>query len=175
MRPAALSGWAMKAAWEPSTDSVTASARLAMKRSASGGMALSCADTKYHEGRVFQPATVAFSVRAARLSGRWVTAIVVARSAGRSAQKVRWDSSILMNRSGPPAAPGASYGLGTEVEARSEGGNGSWTLAQLSPSSSANAERKTSPATSLTAGGGGGGGGPPAEAAGAAWEMTAPP
>jgi hypothetical protein len=98
----------MNAAWEPSTDSATASARLAMKRSASGGMALSCADTKYHEGRSFHPATVAFSVRAARLSGRWLTAIVAARSAGRSAQKVRWNSSILMNRSGPPAAPGAS-------------------------------------------------------------------
>ena len=35
-----------------------------------GGMALSCADTMYHVGRAFQPATVAFSVRAARLSGR---------------------------------------------------------------------------------------------------------
>src|SRR6478735_5840926 len=161
MRPAATSGWAMNAAWEPSTVSATASARLAMKRSASGAMALSCADTRYHEGRSFQPATVAFSVRAARLSGRWLTAIVAARSLDRSAQKVRWNSSILMNRSGPPAAPGASYGLGTEVEAKIEAGNGSWTLAQLSPASSANAERKTSPATSLTTV--------------AAWEMTAPP
>ena len=113
----------MNAAWDPSTDSATASARIAMKRSASGGMALSCTDTKYHEGRSFHPATVAFSVRAARLSGRWLTAIVAARSAGKSAQKVRWNSSILMNRSGPPAAPGASYGLGTEVEAKSEAGN----------------------------------------------------
>src|ERR1700681_4360744 len=161
MRPAATSGWAMNAAWEPSTDSVTAAARFAMKRSASGAMALSCADTKYHEGRSLHPATVAFSVRAARLSGRWLTAIVAARSSGRSAQKVRWNSSILINRSGPPAAPGASYGLGTEVEATSEDGNGSWTLAQLSPASSANADRNTSPATYLTAG--------------AAWEMTAPP
>src|SRR5260370_35379063 len=151
----------MNAAWAPSPDSVTAAARLAMKRSASGEMALSCADTKYHERRSFHPATVAFSVRAARLSGRGLNAIVAARSWGRSAQKVRWNSSILMNRSGPPAAPGASYGLATEVEAKSEGGNGSWTLAQLSPASSANAERKTSPATSLTAG--------------AAWEITAPP
>src|ERR1700694_3845744 len=139
MRPAATSGWAMNAAWEPSTGWVTASARLAMKRAASGGMALSCADTKYHEGRSFHPATVAFSVRAARLSGRWLTAIVAARSAGKSAQKVRWNSSILMNRSGPPAAPGASYVLGTEVEARSEAGNGSWTLAQLLPPSRADA------------------------------------
>src|SRR6202171_6254047 len=151
----------MNAAWEPSTDSVTAAARLAMKRSASGEMALSCADTKYHDGRSFHPATVAVSVRAAKLSGRWLTAIVAARSAGKSAQKVRWNSSILMNSSGPPAAPGASYGLATEVEAKSEGGNGSWTLAQLPPASSANAERKTSPVPSLTAG--------------AAWEMTAPP
>src|SRR3984893_3026986 len=144
----------MNAAWEPSTDSVTAAARLAMKRSASGEMALSCAETKYPEGGSFHPATVAFSVRAARLSGRWLTAIVAASSSGKSAQKVRWNSSILMNRSGPPAAPGALYGLGTEVEAKSEAGNGSWTLAQLSPVSSANAERKTSPVTALTAGAG---------------------
>src|SRR6266853_992090 len=151
----------MNAAWEPYTESVTAAARLAMKRSASGEMALSCADTKYHEGRSFHPATVAFSVRAARLSGRWLTAIVAATSSGRSAQKVRWKSAILMNRSGPPAAPGASYGLAIEVDASNEGGNGSCTLAQLSPSSSPNAARKTSPVTSLTAG--------------AASEITAPP
>ena len=46
----------------PFTDSVTASTRLAMNRSASGGMALSCSETMYHEGRFFQPAAVALSV-----------------------------------------------------------------------------------------------------------------
>jgi hypothetical protein len=45
-------------------------ALLAMKRSQSGGMALSCSETMYHDGRFFQPATVAFSVNAAALTGR---------------------------------------------------------------------------------------------------------
>jgi hypothetical protein len=61
----------------------------------------------YQVGRSFQPATVAFSVRAAALSGRWLTAMGAAASAGRSAQNVWWNSGILMNRSGPPEAPGA--------------------------------------------------------------------
>src|ERR1700678_1275766 len=141
MSPAATSGRAMYAAWEPSTDSVTASALLAMNRWASGGRALSCSDTMYHDGRFFQPAMVAGSVSAAELRGRWLTAIVAARSSATSAQKVRWKSAILMNRSGPPAAPGASYGLGTDVDASNEGGNSPSTLAQLSPSSRANADR----------------------------------
>jgi len=44
--------------------------RLAMNRSASGGMALSCSETLYHEGRYSQPAAVALSVNAAALRGR---------------------------------------------------------------------------------------------------------
>src|ERR1700731_2089062 len=132
-----------------------------MKRSQSGGMALSFSETMYHVGRSFQPAIVAFSVRAAALSGRWLTAMRAATSAGKSAQNVSWNSEILMNRSGPPGAPGASYGLGTLVDASNDAGKGSWTLAQLSPSSSAKAERKTRAMTSLTDG--------------AAWEITAPP
>ena len=47
------------------------------------------------------------------------------------------------------------------AEASNEGGNGSATLAQVSPSSSANAERNTKARTSFTVG--------------AACEMTAPP
>src|SRR5271155_3352597 len=151
----------MKAAWEPSTDSVTASIRFAMKRSASGGIALSCSDTMYHVGRSFQPTRLAGSVMAAALSGRWLTAIGPATSIGRSAQKVSWKSGILMKRSGPPAAPGASYDVGSEVVAPSDGGDGSCTLAQLSPESRAKAERNTRPLTSSI----------PGEAC----EMTAPP
>jgi hypothetical protein len=41
IKPDATSGWAMKAACEPSTDSVTAFILSAMKRSQSGGIALS--------------------------------------------------------------------------------------------------------------------------------------
>jgi hypothetical protein len=71
-----------------------------MNRWQSGGMALSCPESKYQAGRLFQPATVAFAVRAAALSGRWLTAIGAATSAGSSAQNIWWKAAILMNRSG---------------------------------------------------------------------------
>src|ERR1700683_5019008 len=132
-----------------------------MKRSQSGGIALSWSDTRYQVGRSRQPTADGVSVHAAAARGRWLTAIGPATSSLGSAQKVSWNCSILMNRSGPPAAPGASYGLATLVVASSEGGNGSITLTQLSPSSSANAARNTKARTSFTVG--------------AAWEMTAPP
>src|ERR1700683_4187695 len=132
-----------------------------MKRSQSGGIALSCSDTRNQLGTSRQPTADAFSVNAAAERGRWLTAIGPATSSLRSAQKTSWNRSILMKRSGPPAAPGASYGLGTLLVASSEGGNGSITLTQLSPSSSANAARNTKARTSFTVG--------------AAWEMTAPP
>ena len=69
MKSAATSGWAMNAACEPATDIVIAFILLAMKRWASGWMALSCSDTMYHAGRFFQP-EVAFSVKAASGSDR---------------------------------------------------------------------------------------------------------
>ena len=47
MKPATVTGWAMKAVWEPAIDLVVAPMRSAMNRSASGGMALSCSDTRY--------------------------------------------------------------------------------------------------------------------------------
>jgi hypothetical protein len=43
---------------------------------------------------------VAFSARAAALSGRWLAAIGAATSAERSAQNIWWKAAILMNRSG---------------------------------------------------------------------------
>src|ERR1700731_1786437 len=132
-----------------------------MKRSQSGGIELSRSDTKYQLGRSRQPTADAGSVNAAAARGRWLTAIGPAMSSLRSAQKASWKSSILMNRSGPPTAPGASYGLGTLVVASSEGGYGSITLTQVSPSSRANPAKNTRVWTSFTAG--------------AAWEMTAPP
>lgn len=69
-----MSGWAMNATHEPSTDSATAPMRCAMKHSESGGMALSRSETMYQLGRFFHPATVAASVKAAAASGRWLTA-----------------------------------------------------------------------------------------------------
>src|ERR1700722_11222860 len=66
MRPAAMSGWAMNAACDPPLAvSTTALARSAMKRSQSGGMALSCSETMYHDGRFFQPTTGGVSGRGA--------------------------------------------------------------------------------------------------------------
>ncbi len=81
MKPATRTGWAMNAVWDPSISSVTAPIRWAMNRSASGGMALSCCDTRNQLGLVFQAAWVAFSVSAASDSGRWVAYITSARSA----------------------------------------------------------------------------------------------
>jgi hypothetical protein len=53
--PAAISGGPMNAACDPPlTDSTLASIRLAMNRSQSGGMALSCSETMHHVGRSFQ-------------------------------------------------------------------------------------------------------------------------
>src|ERR1700722_65306 len=132
-----------------------------MKRSQSDGIALSRSDTRYQLGRSRQPTADAGSLNAAAARGRWLTAIGRAMSSLRSAQKVWWNCSILMNRSGPPAAPGASYGLAPFVVASMEGGKGSITLAQPSPSSGAKADRYTSARTSFTVG--------------AAWEITAPP
>ena len=72
MKAATATGWAMNAVCDPAMDLVVAPIRSAMNRSASGAMALSCSATRYHDGVVFQPAAVAFSVSAASDSGRWV-------------------------------------------------------------------------------------------------------
>src|ERR1700730_17305259 len=129
MKLAARTGLAMNAVCDPLIDSATAPMRSAMNRSASGGIALSCSDTRNQEGVVFQPAAVAFSVSAASESGRWVANMTSARSTGTSAQNVSRNCSLAMYRSGPCGAPGASYGVGREVEASMDGGNGSCTLA----------------------------------------------
>lgn len=60
IRLAAMSGRAMNAACDPPlTDSMLAFIRMAMNRSQSGRMALSCPQTIYQAGRSFQPAMVA--------------------------------------------------------------------------------------------------------------------
>jgi hypothetical protein len=70
--------------------------RWAMNRSASGGMALSCSDTRDQEGLVLHPAAVAFSVSAAAESGRCVANMTAARSIGTSAQNVSRNCSFEM-------------------------------------------------------------------------------
>lgn len=65
--------WAMNAVWEPSICSVVAFMRSAIKASALGDIALSLSDTKNHDGIVFQPAAVAFSLKVAAANGRCVT------------------------------------------------------------------------------------------------------
>ena len=79
-----------------------------MNRWASGAIALSCLATRYQEGMAFHPAAVAFSVRAATASGRWVAYMTWAKSTGTSAQKVSRNWPSPMNRSGPSLAPSAS-------------------------------------------------------------------
>ena len=96
MNFATATGWAMNTVCEPARDLVVAPMRSAMNRSASGGMALSFSDTRYQDGFVFHPAAVAFSVRAASDSGRWVAHIASAMSTGASAQNVSRNRSLLM-------------------------------------------------------------------------------
>ena len=55
--------------------------------------------------------------------------MIAPSSSDRSAQNVRWNSAILMERSGPPAAPGASYGVGTFVVASALLGSGDFQQA----------------------------------------------
>src|SRR6266568_4881614 len=82
MNSATATGRAMQTVCEPATDLVVAPMLSAMNRCASGGMALSFSDTSYHDGFVFHPAAVAFSVRAPSESGRCVAQIASAVSTG---------------------------------------------------------------------------------------------
>src|SRR6201997_1611783 len=96
IKPATATGWAMNAVCEPAMDLVVAPMRSAMNRSQSGGMALSCSDTRNQDGFVFQPAAVAFSVSAASDSGRCVAHMTSAASTGTSAQNVSRNRSLVM-------------------------------------------------------------------------------
>ena len=60
----------MNATCESCTVCVVAPIRSAMKRSASGLMAWSPAETRYHDGIDFQPAAEQFSLRVAAATGR---------------------------------------------------------------------------------------------------------
>jgi len=56
MKLATGTGWEMNAQWDALISSVVAFIRSAKNRSASGGMALSCSETRNQDGRVSQPA-----------------------------------------------------------------------------------------------------------------------
>src|ERR1700683_5233361 len=56
MRSTVSCGWLMKATWELLTSTVCAPARVAIARSATGGIALSLLATMYQLRSVFQPA-----------------------------------------------------------------------------------------------------------------------
>ena len=86
----------MKAVCDPSIISVVAPIRWAMNRSASGGMALSCSETRNQDGLDFHPAAVAFSLSAAAASGRWVANMTSATSTGTSAQNVSRNPALPM-------------------------------------------------------------------------------
>src|SRR5258707_14046136 len=101
MNSATATGWAMNAVCEPAIDLVVAPMRSAMNRSAPGAMALSCSETRYHDGLFFQPAAVAFSVSAASDSGRWVANITSAEPTGTAAEKAARNRSLQLWGSGP--------------------------------------------------------------------------
>jgi hypothetical protein len=70
MELATATGWEMNAQWDPLISSVVAFIRSAKNRSASGGMALSCSETRNQDGCSRYPTAVHFSVNAASDSGR---------------------------------------------------------------------------------------------------------
>src|SRR5258708_39073657 len=84
MKDATATDWAMNAVCEPVIHSVVAPIRSAMNRSASGGMALSCSDTRHQDGLVFHPAAAALSVSASIDNDRCVAHITAARAAATS-------------------------------------------------------------------------------------------
>ena len=140
--------------------SVVAPIRCAMNRSASGEIALSCSETRNQDGLLFQPAAVAFSLSAATESGRWVEHDIghVHRHVGAE----RLPELLLLDvQIGTARGAGRVVGSRAAVLASRGGGNGCCTLAQLSPTSSPNAARKTRPVTFSR----------PADA----WPITAPP
>ena len=99
----------------------------------------------YQDGSPFQPATVAFSLNEAAISGRWLAnrhrvGEAIRQVGAKGLLEIR-DVDEQVRPCGH--APGASLGVAVVTDAASEGGNGSCTLAQLSPTSSAKAARKT--------------------------------
>ena len=74
---------------EASTSIVSAPARSAINRSASGGIALSAVATMAHEGSDFPTAASARSSKIAA-NGRWLTARTSMASVGRSAANASW-------------------------------------------------------------------------------------
>src|SRR5216684_3824261 len=89
-------GWETIAAWDESIWTVWACIRVAMKRSAAGGIAWSWLATRYQDGMVFQAGTPEGSLRVASAPGRWVAAITAAVASEQSAQKACWKTAGLM-------------------------------------------------------------------------------
>ena len=71
------SGCETMEAWEAETTSIVAVARSAMKRCVAGGIALSSAPTRYHEGIDFHAGGPDGALSAAALHGRWVAAMTL--------------------------------------------------------------------------------------------------
>ena len=82
MRSVVSCGWLMKATWELLISTVCAPARVAIARSATGGIALSLLATMYQLGSVFQPAGPDGTPRHDNATGRWLTAITAASGHG---------------------------------------------------------------------------------------------
>jgi len=89
-------GWLTMAAWELSISMVLACVRAAMKRSASGGMALSLTAMRYQEGMVLQAGGPERASRDDTAAGRWVAAITAAVALETSAAKMARNDASLM-------------------------------------------------------------------------------
>ena len=96
IRAVATSGWEIIATCEALISSIVEPARVAMNRSASGVIALSCRPTSAHDGVVFQAAAVVGSAPLAAAAGRCAAHMIAAVFAETSAQNASRNMSFLM-------------------------------------------------------------------------------
>src|SRR3954462_14081571 len=100
---------------EELNSSIVAPARSAIKRSASGVIALSWRPMSAHDGTVFQAAAVVGSAPLAAAAGRCAAHMIAAVFAERSAQKASWNMSLLMETSTSFSPNGGNFLYSTAV------------------------------------------------------------
>src|SRR5258706_6796823 len=136
--------------WEPSTSVIVAPARWAMERMTSLPAALSPLATTAQVGKVFQAGASDGPENANSATGRWVAAITVACSAGRSAANVSWKYAGLITNSTAVSVPWpVGYRSGTRAVLRMLSFEVASTSPSRSPSSGAKTATQTRPTTFL--------------------------
>ncbi len=125
--------------WPLRTALMWAPARLAIDRCTLGGRTWSSVPISYHDGMLFQAGTVDGSVRAPKVTGRWVAASTCARHRGRSFAK--YVTKDFWSTNGSVVGVGAPSGTGLSSPGRLSAESGPARAIAGSPSSGANASR----------------------------------